>query len=156
MKLLVDGHNAIHALGLGTEDHEAAREMLARRVAEAAEGEAVVFFDARSAPRGLPAGGRLCGVAVRFCRKATADEEIVAEVRRAQHPSDLLVVTGDRELAGRVRQLGARTAPVARLLDPASRPPEPEKPRAGADLSPEDFGLPERVNLKHPPRDLRS
>jgi hypothetical protein len=155
MKAFIDGHNAIHALKLGAEDHETARGLLARRVLEAAGDEAVIFFDARSASKGLPVTGRLHGVAVRFCRKTTADEEILAEVRRTARPGEVTVVTDDRELAGRARQLGARTAPVERFLGGERLPPAPEKPRTAGGLTPEDFGLPPRVNLKRPPRDLR-
>ena len=154
MLVLVDGHNAIHALGLTRGGHEAARSELVLRVAE--EGaEAEVFFDARSAPKGLPEAGREHGVVVRFCRRGPADEAILARLR-AGGAREFLVVTDDRELAGRARQLGAGTKAVREFFTERAPPPAEEKRPGGRDFAPGDFGLPEQVNLKRPPRDLRS
>ena len=116
-----------------------------------------VFFDAAQAPRGLPFTARECGLAVRYCRDTDADQAIIDHVMESGRRGEYLVVTDDRELAGRARQHGARTTRVADWFDRRTAQPGPEtKPEEGAGgFRPEDFGVQDLVNLDHPPHDLR-
>src|SRR5688572_30589167 len=115
MHAFVDGHNAIFRLGLSAATPEDTRRLLLERVRRVTE-DATVFFDAQGAPLLAPESVREGGLAVRFCRASEADAVILAAVREAARPAGLMVVTDDRELAGRARQLGARTAGVGEFL----------------------------------------
>jgi hypothetical protein len=154
-EVLVDGHNALHRLGLKSGNHEADRRELLIRVREV-DPRAVVWFDARGAPPGLPESTREHGVRVRYARRTEADRAILDRVLDADRPGRLLVVTNDIEMARKARQLGAKTATVDSWFDPGSGPDESadDKPDPGG-LSPEDFDLPKFVNLDHPPGDMR-
>lgn len=150
MRVLVDGHNAIAALKVGGKTHEEKRRNLLRRVAELAP-QATVFFDARRAPAGVMDTMSEAGVTVRYCRGDEADKAIVETVRRAGAPGQIIVVTNDREVAGRATQLGARAlavqdffGPQGPLKPPGRRPPK--KPEFTA----KDFGLPEEIDLSDP------
>lgn len=153
MRALVDGHNALGALRIRAKTHEAARQALLRLVA-AKIPLATVYFDAREAPRGLPVSGREQGVDVHYCRRREADQAILDEVRDADDPRRLVVVTNDREVAGRARQLGAQAVGIAEFLGPAapaSRPLGERRPSGSPPrLTPEDFGLPDEVDLSDP------
>lgn len=157
VRALVDGHNALGALRIRARTHEAARHALLRRVATA-RLRAKVFFDAREAPRDLPESRSELGVEVYYCRLREADQAILDEVRAADDARELVVVTNDREVAGRAVQLGARALGVTEFLG------EPERGSGGGDvrrlpqvhprLQPSDFGLPDEVDLSDPDPDL--
>jgi len=174
-RTFVDGHNALFALRLRGADHEACRRALLVRVRERLRN-ATVYFDGRGAPRDMPRVFRQEGVKVTYCKEHEADHEIFEDVRHEKDPSDILVVTNDRELYGRCRQLGARVARIEEALGdlaerevPATavrahrrrrpRVPGPDfrpsadgsKLAAGdAPLTPADFGLPETVDPDDP------
>ena len=118
------------------------------------DAAAVVYFDARGAPPGLPESAREQGVRVRYCRRDEADRAILDRILDADRPSDLLVVTNDLEMALKAKQLGARHATVDSWFDSGDTGTPDDKPDPG-DLSPEDFDLPKFINLDHPPGDLR-
>jgi len=164
--VLIDGHNALAALGIRGRTHEEARGVLLRRVAASGRA-AIVFFDARNAPPGVPSSTREYGVHVRYCRFREADAAIIEAVRGADEPGALVVVTNDREVAGRCAQLGARASGVEAFFgggggknrrarggdaDPPPRPP-PRPPRGRVHFKPEDFGLPDFVDLEDPDLD---
>ena len=156
MHALVDGHNAIFRLGLNGATPEDTRRLLLKRVLRVTS-EATVFFDALGAPLLAPETAREGGLAVRFCRGVEADQVMLDVVRESARPSELLLVSDDRELAGRARQLGARTTSVGQFLGSAGdEEPPPRGPRAAsrpADLRPfraEDFGLPPVIDLRAP------
>jgi (2Fe-2S) ferredoxin len=115
--------------------------------------DATVFFDALGAPALAPSVDREGGLDVRFSRARSADEDIVAFVRAAANPAALLVVTDDRELAGRVRQVGARASTVAGFFGPAAttdaHEPREEVPggAGGRPMTAADFGLPPVIDL---------
>ncbi|TMK38623.1 MAG: NYN domain-containing protein [Actinobacteria bacterium] len=82
-------------------------DRLALRVARQPTPTTVVF-DGRpfAMPAGLPAP-----LEVRFATRGgphAADADIAQLVADSAHPAEILVVTSDAELAGRVRSLGAR------------------------------------------------
>ncbi len=75
-----------------------------------------VYFDAAKA--GLPNGSGVAPdprVRVVFVRDRSADDAMVAELR-AGRPKDVTLVTDDRELRGRAKQLGATTLGVDKFL----------------------------------------
>jgi len=172
MRALVDGHNAMHRLRIRARDHESARRELCRRVRDVAP-DAIVFFDAKgSVDRPCPSL-REEGVRVVYVRRRDADEAILEEVRDADRPEEIVVVSDDREVAGRAAQLGARAASVGQFFrgarapaDPVprrkrdakgargttvpARPPAPPRNPRGKALTPADFGLPEFVDLSDP------
>lgn len=153
MRALIDGHNALGALRIRAKTHEAARQALLRRVASRAP-RATVFFDAREAPRDLPESRREMGVDVYYCRRREADQAILDEVRAADDARNLIVVTNDREVAGRAAQLGAKAVGVAEFLGAADGGPRVggrrRLPEIHPRLTPQDFGLPDEVDLSDP------
>jgi (2Fe-2S) ferredoxin len=150
MHALVDGHNALFRLAIRAATPEEARRELLRRVA-AVSRDATVFFDAMGAPLSAPGVDRDGGLEVHYCRGTEADEVILAAVRAAARPETLIVVSDDRELTGRARQLGARVSGVAAWLEPGVAPaPSAGRPTpaGGAPLTAADFGLPPVIDLK--------
>jgi predicted RNA-binding protein with PIN domain len=114
MIVFVDGHNALHVLGVDAGNHEADRGALVRSVRERVRllrPGATVFFDGHPPP-GEFAASQARGVRVVFSLHREADDAIVDAVRDADEPRRVLVVTDDLELARRVAQLGAVTARV--------------------------------------------
>ncbi len=166
MRPLVDGHNAMYALGIEHGKHENRRRYLLDRV-RAIEPRATVFFDARNAPAGLPPVASESGLRVVYCQEREADHEIIDTVRDADEPREFLVVSNDREVTGRCRQLGARTESIAEFFDrperrtmtttgpaprvpseiPAARPLTPLRDGDG-ELTPADFDLPDELDLR--------
>jgi len=79
---------------------------------ESSGHDVTVVFDRR--PRGMPEGDH-GGVVVGFARERgrnAADHEIVRRVEADPDPASVMVVTSDRELADRVRDLGASVESV--------------------------------------------
>jgi hypothetical protein len=154
MNALIDGHNAIHRMGLDADTHEAQRRELLRRV-RSVDPSATVYFDARGAPPGLPEVLREAGVAVRYCKREEADAAILREVRDAPRPGRLVVVTDDSEVAGRARSLGARSSSVWRWFAQAREEEEEEsRPEGPPGFRPGDFDLPDEVDTGDPPAGL--
>lgn len=157
MRVLIDGHNAMAALRVGGKSHEEKRRNLLRRVAEH-EPQATVFFDARRAPAGVMDAMSELGVSVRYCRGREADAAILEIVRASAAPGQIVVVTNDREVAGKAAQLGARALAVQDFFGLARRglgeggvrrrpPPKPE-------FTPQDFGFKtDEVDLSDPDED---
>jgi predicted RNA-binding protein with PIN domain len=155
MRVLIDGHNAMGALKVGGKTHEEKRRNLLRRVAEAAPQTTTVFFDAQRAPAGAMDTMSELGVTVRYCRATEADHAIVEAVRHAAAPGQLIVVTNDREVAGKVTQLGARALSVQDFFGPRSPLPRPGKrPPKKPEFTAKDFGLPDEIDLSDPDGDI--
>ena len=193
--ILIDGHNAMHRLGVAEGDQQARRSEFVQRVARFAP-RATVYFDGRPDLRRPNHGGegdprpderdrergisrsRLHGLWVVHCNHREADAEIVAEVRGASDPGRLLIVSDDREVTGRCRQLGARTSgvraffsreqpaapsgrdgrrrrsPAAILraaVEQADAGKPPRRKARETRLTAADFGLPDEVDLGDPP-----
>ncbi len=151
MRILIDGHNAMGALHIAGKTHEARRHALLHRVRDLTS-RALVFFDARQAPRDLLDSWSEKGVDVHYCREREADAAILEMVRDAD--DTYMVVTNDREVAGRATQLGARAVGVLAFFgqaDDDEEELEPGPPRRLPDihprLTPKDFGVPAEVDL---------
>ncbi len=128
LRVLVDAHNLIHAdaslraLMREPQAHmrnaEAARRALEERLANRASIE--LIYD--GGPGGVAASHHRRGLRVRYSGADEADDTIVAMLRSdARRP--VAVVTDDRELSRRARQLGARVIGCAAFL--ASLPDAP-------------------------------
>jgi predicted RNA-binding protein with PIN domain len=119
--LVVDGMNVIGSRPDGWwRDRAAAARKLHRRLArlasESADGITLVL-DGR--PRADLPEGVHDDIAVAYARRAgrnAADDRIVELVRSDPDPGGLTVVTSDRELAGRVRAIGASVIGAGELL----------------------------------------
>lgn len=157
-RALIDGHNAIEILRIRGRDHRDARRRLLS-LAEEAGNDPTVFFDARGAPAHLQDPAREDGVRVVYCRDREADEAIHGAILDAVEPRELLVVTNDRELAGRARAQGALTRSIEkyfeRVLQRRDAEPEFQKPTGRDGWRPEDFGLPDHVDLDRPLPDVQ-
>jgi YacP-like NYN domain-containing protein len=145
MRVLVDGTNALHALGIDAGGLEADRGVLLRQVRSRAR-KATVFFDGHPPPGEFDAY-EARGVRVAFSLGREADELIVDAVRDADQAGALLVVTDDLELARRATQLGARTCRVRSWFARELPAPRAEHKPAAHGFTARDFGLPEVVDL---------
>ncbi|MHC5011283.1 MAG: NYN domain-containing protein [Planctomycetota bacterium] len=156
---LIDAYNAIYRLWPDVpEDRDRSRRMLVERTQAVLPrhqartggvGRVHLAFDthAGAARTGLRShSGRVSWLYVR----GSADNAILEFVRRHEGESGghrIVVVTDDRELAGRARQQGARTQRVDAFYgapDPRFAAPSADETRAGGTpLGAGDFGLPE-------------
>jgi predicted RNA-binding protein with PIN domain len=119
MRYVIDGYNVAHALFGRDAKRASAEEMrdtLLRRLRRFASRKRLVtvVFDSRDGGARTGRRVRSGGCDVRFA--PSADEEIISMVRGAKHPGRLRVVTRDREVEGRARQLGADTMRVLDFL----------------------------------------
>jgi predicted RNA-binding protein with PIN domain len=114
--VFVDGHNALHVLGVDAGGHEADRGALVADVRSRTR-RGVVFFDGHPPP-GEFGAYEAKGVRVVFSMSREADDSIVDAVRESAQPGAILVVTDDLELARRAAQLGAKTARVREFFAP--------------------------------------
>jgi predicted RNA-binding protein with PIN domain len=125
-RLIVDGNNVIGSRPDGWwKDREGASRRLVAELQQRAAttpDRIAVVLDGRPLP-GLPEGVH-DGVLVAYARRVgrdAADDRIVEEVARDDHPSSLVVVTSDRALAARVRELGARVESATSVRASARR-----------------------------------
>ncbi len=117
VRYLLDGYNLAHWLA---RDDDLRPEQLRARLLGALRPvlprdarEVVIYWDVRT-PGHPPPAEHLPWCTLRFVR--SADEAIVDAVYDADNPRDVTVVSRDREVAGRSRQLGARVLSPADLL----------------------------------------
>jgi predicted RNA-binding protein with PIN domain len=114
MRLIVDGMNVIGSRpDRWWRDRRAAMRRLVQTLDRYAKGtgdEVTVVLDSRP----FEAAGDARGVSVRFAPggRNAGDDQIVRLVERDEAPATLRVVTSDKELAARVKALGARVMPA--------------------------------------------
>jgi predicted RNA-binding protein with PIN domain len=114
MRLIVDGMNVIGSRpDRWWRDRRAAMRRLVQtldRYAKETGDEVTVVLDSRP----FEAAGDARGVSVRFAPggRNAGDDQIVRLVERDEAPATLRVVTSDKELAARVKALGARVMPA--------------------------------------------
>ena len=120
-RLVVDAMNVIGSRpdGWWRDRDAAARRLIARlqRLALADRREITVVLDGRPLPD-LPEGEH-AGVSVLYAARAgrdAADDRIVELVASDPDPTSVAVVTSDRELAERVREMGAAVQGAGELL----------------------------------------
>jgi predicted RNA-binding protein with PIN domain len=120
MSLLIDGYNLLFSSDVFPADHEPATlersrarlldflvDSLPARIVE----RAVVVFDARDAPPGLPGEVTHRGLAVKFARRgSSADELLETLIAEEPDPRNLLVVSSDHRVQRAARRRGASYA----------------------------------------------
>jgi hypothetical protein len=149
---VVDAYNALFRLEDGPPgDRDAARGLLVRRARAALRGRGArvhLVFDASPGSTRSGVSGKDGPVSWQYA-EGSADDAIVEWIRRPHLPADdVVVVTDDRELRGRAKQMGAKAVRVAAFFagrdEEEDRPPPggpaPGRPRA-KDFRPSDFGL---------------
>jgi predicted RNA-binding protein with PIN domain len=120
-RLIVDGSNLLHALSRGDQPQPQAA-LIGRLRAIIPAGTAIELVFDGPAERGLRGERIASGVRVRYSGARSADSVILSladDVRATAGPEatdELLVVTDDRDLRGRLRTKGARTAGAAWLI----------------------------------------
>ncbi len=131
MAYLVDGHNLIGAklipgIYIDQEDDEARLVAWLRARQPNLRASITVVFDG-----GVPGGTSLAlsggGVTAVFAARyrTQADDVIVRRVQNASNPSQITVVTGDRDLRRAVSRLGARVMQPADFVQRMNRPRRP-------------------------------
>jgi hypothetical protein len=124
---LIDGYNLAHwlAQGLAQDDdldpeqlRELLLEALERRVPADAESLRI-YWDVRRMHPGIPANEYLDWCTMH--NVPDADAAIIDAVYDADRPQRLVVVSRDREVTGKSRQLGAKTRSPAELLGKGRR-----------------------------------
>jgi predicted RNA-binding protein with PIN domain len=156
---VIDGYNALFQLMPALPaDRDVARQRLVREVRAVLLGgrpgrpgdRVHVVFDAShgSARRGT--SGKDGPISWSYA-EGSADDAIVEWLRRHESaPADVVVVTDDRELRGRAKQLGSKAVRVHDFFaGKTSSPESPPSPASGPrgprppPLKASDFGLPE-------------
>jgi predicted RNA-binding protein with PIN domain len=106
---LVDGYNVLHAAVLRGRDRsqwwtgERRRELLERVSGFDTDAEIWIVFDGPDDP-----GAAADSPGLHCVFAASADDWLVDRVRKAEDPSEIAVVTADRQVAGRARGKGAQ------------------------------------------------
>jgi len=141
MPILIDGHNLIGQLPMLSFEDPDDEEKLARLLSSyrARTGKAItVVFDPGEA-FALPRHRQLGGVKIVFApHGSNADRVIINRVQRLRNPSEWLIVTSDRELAGTVERLGARVQSAEAFASGLAGPGATLPDRREAPLSPDE------------------
>ena len=129
MPYFLDGNNLMRRPGV-TADRAALIAELADRLRRT-RARAVVFFDGPSdgAPTALGA------LSLRFAGGVSADDAIVAAIGRSSAPSDVIVVTADRDLARRARDAGAKSLDPEAFWARFGTGPSPDDPKERVDVA---------------------
>ena len=101
-----DGNNLIgQSAAAARADLQARRGFLSELMSyhRSGGGKFLVYFDGDDPDRSASPPG----VAIRYSAPLSADEAILQRLRGMQNPSEIIVVTNDRELASRCRSEGA-------------------------------------------------
>jgi predicted RNA-binding protein with PIN domain len=116
MKYYVDGYNLLFRLLSKKNSLEVSRTQVIASINEMAlhlKLNIILVFDATQQKERLGvARGHFDALEVVYTEYKNADDFILGEVENARSPSQITVVSSDRELCGRVRQLGAKTQSI--------------------------------------------
>jgi hypothetical protein len=140
--ILVDGFNVLHAVLLGKEREDGwwrrePRERLLRRISVWPSGpdEIWVAFDGTepawsvwAEPIAVPRTSDSKTTTVHSVFVESADDWIVRRARRANHPDQTIIVSGDRKVTGRARSAGCEIWTPWSFI---SRCPTPEENGSG-------------------------
>ncbi len=131
MPRLLDGDNLLGSWP-GRSRSEGERRLLAREIASLARDlkrRIVLVFD------GEPPPGIHPGPDVLFSRRGCRADDLILEILRGQDdPRGWTVVTNDRSLRDRCRDLGARVERCDAFRERLSRVSSPEKPDSTGDV----------------------
>ena len=121
---MIDGNNLLHSLPSGSNNRSGVR----RQVLEAVRYEKMritVVFDGPP-DKGSAAVEHLGSVTIRYSGAVSADEVIVQLLPTGNRASESVVVTDDRELQRRVREMGGK---IRSLADWRRRKPRKTRPK---------------------------
>ena len=134
MPILVDGNNLLHQLPRSERSREAARRLVLDRT-RGQRQRVTVVFDGPPPPH-APEVESLGAVTIRYAGARAADDLIIAALPRGPAARQWVVVTDDRELQRRAREVGSEVRPLASLrADRGPSTPSQEKPRPERPLS---------------------
>ena len=121
MPILVDGNNLLHRLPLGERSRAAVRRLVLERT-RGQRQRITVVFDGPPPPE-APAVEPLGPVTIRYAGSRAADDVIIAALPEGPPARQWVVVTDDRELGRRARELGAEVRSLESWRAAAVRPP---------------------------------
>jgi predicted RNA-binding protein with PIN domain len=120
MHYLVDAYNLLFRTLKKRRSLEKSRQSLIEQLNEAISQLSLhitLVFDGAEEHLPLPTRGHFDAIEIVYTPKGqTADEYILEEVSLSRSPSQLTIVTNDRELAGRCRQYRAGTQTIDEFL----------------------------------------
>ena len=127
-----DGNNLIGQSTIrASVDRETRRQFLSylRNRFRSKGGRFLVFFDGDDPDRSIPPPG----VKIRFSAPFSTDDAILRDIAGARNPADIIVVTNDRGLASKTRDLGAKSVTWAEFDSKpkpvtGEREPSPDAP----------------------------
>jgi hypothetical protein len=137
MPFLIDGNNLIGATRRSARPSAEDRAALIAEVADRlrrTRARAILFFDG-DAERGAELGA----LAVRPSGAVSADEAILDEIRRSRTPREWTVVTEDRALNARARELGARAITPSSFWARLGKRPASASPRTEEKVDVEEW-----------------
>jgi hypothetical protein len=123
MPVIIDGNNLLHSLP----GHEQNRDRVRRRALDAVRQGGMrltVVFDGPP-PNGSPDLENLGRLTVRYSGASSADDLILRLIPRSGRASEWVVVTDDRALRERVRELGGEVRTLGEWR--SRRPPKPRR-----------------------------
>jgi len=137
MPFLIDGNNLIGAARGSSRPSAEDRAALIAEVADRlrrTRARAILFFDGDAERR-----AELGALAVRPSGAASADDAILEEIRRSRAPRECTVVTEDRALKGRARELGARAITPGDFWARLGKRPASASPRTEENVDVEEW-----------------
>jgi hypothetical protein len=134
--ILVDGNNLLHRLPSGQRDRATLRRLCLELVRRESAQVTVVFDGAP--PAGSPRTERLGRVTILYAAPRSADDAILAALPPPPASASWVVVSDDRQLRERARQVGARLRSLLEWLPKlaaAARPDPGEQPLSAAEVA---------------------
>ncbi len=120
MQYYIDGYNLFFKKSKATPSFEKKRRSFLEELnalTEEMHGEVIIVFDGEKRGNGVFQRSHFKNLEVIYTSSnQTADEYILEFVLAHQSPKNLTIVTSDRELAGRSRQLGAATMSIKEFV----------------------------------------